>query len=431
MIKPLTSMTFYIKTINIIIIALIACCSIFTIQIYHQKDAIAYDPSIEKIDGTVESLAHYLTKDAISERAKAWSIYVWITNNITYDVNSLRAGNYGELNPYAVFNERSAMCKGYSELFVKLAQLAGLQAVKISGYAKDEGYKFGQRFTEPNHAWNAVKIDNKWYLVDTTWGAGIVDNFKFYQSFEDHYFLTPPEEFIFDHLPEDPRWQLLQNPIAKEEFQYLPFLKPNYFKTRLKLKDHFSSIFKAGNSVNITLEVPDNVKLMQTLEKDHQELPENLTFGQREGNRYTLSAVFPSAGEYTLKLFAKFKYDNFAKFRKNNEKEKFDWAISYTIIANSGTRFNFPITFDQFINCNAYIYTPLKDRLDSGEDQTFKLRVPGAIKVAVISGDKWLYLQKEGDLFTGNFNLTKGEAKVFANFSEKEQFEEIILYNVF
>ncbi|MBF0473678.1 MAG: hypothetical protein HQK93_08100 [Nitrospirae bacterium] len=431
MIKSLTLMAANGKNVSFQIISLLVCCYMLVVYAYSENYAYAYDQVLEKEDESLESLAKYLTKDAKSDRAKVWSIYVWVTENIAYDVKGLQSGNYGDLSPNGVLKKRSAICAGYSGLFQNLAQLAGLLVVRISGYAKGAGYKNGQRFEKPNHDWNAVRIDNKWFLIDTTWGAGTVGNDKFNKNFEDHYFLTPPEQFIFGHLPEDKEWQLLKSPITKEEFESLPFLQPLYFKAGLKLKDNFSNVINATDSVTIKLEVPNNVKLMLSLDKDNKKLPDNLTFGQTDGNLYMVNAVFPSAGEYNLKIYTKFKYDNFAKFKKDNDLEEFDWAISYKIEASSGTKRNFPMTYNQFITNNVYLYTPLDGSISSSENQTFKLRVPGALKVAVITGNKWLYLHKEGDLFTGSFNLQRGEAKVFANFSEKEQYKALISYNVY
>jgi transglutaminase/protease-like cytokinesis protein 3 len=45
---------------------------------------------------------------------------------------------------------------------------------KLDGFAKGFGYKIGEPLSTPNHAWNAVRIDGNWYLLDATWDAGVV-----------------------------------------------------------------------------------------------------------------------------------------------------------------------------------------------------------------------------------------------------------------
>jgi len=56
--------------------------------------------------------------------------------------------------------------------------MLGLNIVKVSGYAKGYGYYQGKQFESTDHAWIAFQIDEQWYLMDPTWGAGYVDDDK-------------------------------------------------------------------------------------------------------------------------------------------------------------------------------------------------------------------------------------------------------------
>jgi len=114
-----------------------------------------------------------------------------------------------------------SVCAGYANLFLSLAEARRLEAV-VSGYAKGIGYGLGQTtFTQPNHAWNAVRIDGQWRLLAATWGAGYLSpSSAFERAFNAHYFLTRPELFIYDHLPEDPRWQLLDTHISMFNWRF-------------------------------------------------------------------------------------------------------------------------------------------------------------------------------------------------------------------
>ena len=67
-------------------------------------------------------------------------------------------------NAYGALVEGKAVCEGYAEAFQCLLQRVGIQSVEIFGYGINPTTKQG----EP-HAWNAVRIDGKYYLVDTTW----------------------------------------------------------------------------------------------------------------------------------------------------------------------------------------------------------------------------------------------------------------------
>ena len=76
---------------------------------------------------------------------------------------------------------------------------------------------------EPNHAWNAVKIDGKWQLIDTTWGSGYVSDGAYVKQFRETFFLPSPEQLAFSHFPQDAAWQLRsERSLSKTEFESLP-----------------------------------------------------------------------------------------------------------------------------------------------------------------------------------------------------------------
>lgn len=50
-------------------------------------------------------------------------------------------------------------------------------------------------------------------------------------EYDDHYFLTDPDEFIYEFYPLSPEWQLIKTrPITLEEFERLPFVRSLFFK---------------------------------------------------------------------------------------------------------------------------------------------------------------------------------------------------------
>jgi transglutaminase/protease-like cytokinesis protein 3 len=50
----------------------------------------------------------------------------------------------------------------------------------------------------------------------------------FYQC-DEFYFITDPEDHIYQHFPDDPKWQLLECPITLTEFINLPIVKSPFF----------------------------------------------------------------------------------------------------------------------------------------------------------------------------------------------------------
>ena len=122
------------------------------------------------------------------------------------------------MSPEAILRDRKAVCSGYSNLYLALATRAGLEARYISGYAKGYGYKPGE--TPPSHAWNAVRLEGEWHVMDVTWAAGgITSEGEFVRQFKERWFLPPPEEFLKSHLAHSAEWQLVANPITLQQFE--------------------------------------------------------------------------------------------------------------------------------------------------------------------------------------------------------------------
>lgn len=202
-------------------------------------------------------LSEYLTANDSSDAQKALNIYVWIVNNIRYDVKALRKIKANTFNPKQTLKRRKGVCYQYSDLFTVLAQNAGISARTITGYSRGFSYHEDDTFYEENHSWNGVKIDSAWYLLDATWGSGnlvqknrwfrellfklfkapyLNTTYKFVTNPNYSYFLVLPEKLIAHHLPADPAWQLVEFPISVKTFEspnwhmYIPKMDTSYAK---------------------------------------------------------------------------------------------------------------------------------------------------------------------------------------------------------
>jgi transglutaminase/protease-like cytokinesis protein 3 len=135
------------------------------------------------------------TKYSLNQAESAYFVFRWITENIAYDCYSYVHGgiDYKEESSYT---KGLAVCEAYSLIFKRMCEALGLEAVKISGYSKGTSYVPGKLPTKTNHAWNAVKIDGTYYLLDATWGAGSCNKDTFEPNFKDSYFCTDPNIFI-------------------------------------------------------------------------------------------------------------------------------------------------------------------------------------------------------------------------------------------
>lgn len=167
----------------------------------------------------IEGLTKYLIQPAQTEAEKLRSIYLWLIHSIKYDVAAIDNKKRINKNNQDILTRKKAICWGYSTLLKSMCEIANIPATVISGYVKTS--LNGMPFLKyPTHAWNAVQIEDRWYLLDATWDSGLLDSpSDFYEKFGEKYFFTSPNKFITNHLPANPQWQLLDCPISIKTFQ--------------------------------------------------------------------------------------------------------------------------------------------------------------------------------------------------------------------
>ena len=289
--------------------------------------ALAAPPEMED---SVPHLAAYLTEGLSSDGEKVRSIFRWVTSHVRYDMQGFRTAEYGDFSPRGVLRSRRAVCEGYSGLFEALAQAAGIEVATIHGFAKGVGYTAGDPVPMTyNHAWNAVKVEGIWRLLDCTWGAGALDEKgEYVAAFDPFYFFTPPEAFIYTHFPSDPAWQLLGRPLRREAFEALPQLKPAFFTCGLSFSGVPTGHLRVpGAEATIAFEAPADVEVKILLLQGEIPLSEAFVRASREGDRLAVSVLAPEAGTFVLRLFA----------ARGLNAETLDWAADLLVTAGAGT----------------------------------------------------------------------------------------------
>ncbi len=191
------------------------------------RHALKAPPDAEE---SIPALARYLVGPAKNNKEKARAIYRWVTDRIAYDVTAYYAGEAPDEAPEKVLKARKALCGGYASLYKALCREAGIKAVIVQGKAKGHEDREDDSSKTSLHGWNAIELDDEWYLVDATWGAGGLKDRKFIKSFRDFYFLTPPEALVFTHFPRKENCQLLDAPISEKEFDSQPRVSARFFE---------------------------------------------------------------------------------------------------------------------------------------------------------------------------------------------------------
>lgn len=171
-------------------------------------------------------LAHQLTAHLATDVERFRAIYYWVCHNISGDYDlmtkndrkrhklrndpkGLRDWNYQFKKEVfkRLLDDNETLCSGYAYLIRELCALAGLECEIIYGF----GNEVKLDADTPNHSWNAVRLNGKWYLCDATWSSGFTDmsTFMFTFEYDDRFFLMEPLEFAKSHTPVDKKWALL------------------------------------------------------------------------------------------------------------------------------------------------------------------------------------------------------------------------------
>jgi hypothetical protein len=181
----------------------------------------------QTVSPQVKTLASRITRGMSSDSLKVRAIYEWVTDNIAYDVDLFKDADFKQYaetqKPENVIQSRKAVCMGYTNLFQDLCLASGIKAYTITGYSKNLDSRTNTLiFSTDRHSWNAVKLNNKWYLCDPTWSAGAINvrTGLFKKQLNEEFYLSDAKLFSKRHIPFDPLWQFSDAPISMEEFRY-------------------------------------------------------------------------------------------------------------------------------------------------------------------------------------------------------------------
>jgi hypothetical protein len=258
----------------------------------------------------MNELALFLDKGpAADDFERAWLVYMFVTHNIEYDAEGFRTGKFGSQDAESVLKNGKSVCAGYATLFEYLCKKLHLDCIVINGYAKGFGYKMGAKFTEINHAWNALKLNGKWYLLDSTWGAGNVNyNFKFEKEFKPFYFCVPSQVFIYTHFPLKQKTQTIKS-ISQKEFEELPKIELNFFVLGLSCPNLNKCIINSPvNPFFIEFESEKDTQLIGYLADENSQRLSNTVLTQRDSKsfKHGLIVTLPEKNKkYSLELFAR------------------------------------------------------------------------------------------------------------------------------
>lgn len=155
-----------------------------------------------------------------TETEKIRRIYRYICDNVSYDYEHVNDSSYTlQYTAYAAVHDHTAVCQGYAALFYRMAKEAGLDARILSGTGSSE-----------KHAWNLVKLKDRYYLLDCTWDAGR-------QESSCMWFLKCPSSFRNHTTGSDAYNQRVLNDSVLADSDYVRLQGISVSETKVILKD--------------------------------------------------------------------------------------------------------------------------------------------------------------------------------------------------
>lgn len=117
----------------------------------------------------VEQITGEIISADMTDVEKEMAINTWLCENAVYDDAALENAEqysftqvdedfYDSFTAYGILTEGVGVCASYSASFKLLADAADLESIVVTGYLEGS----------VPHAWNKVKLEENWYIVDAT-----------------------------------------------------------------------------------------------------------------------------------------------------------------------------------------------------------------------------------------------------------------------
>ena len=338
---------------------------------------------------TLELLLNYFKTNSnnLSQIEKAWLLYKWTALNIEYDHIGCENGSAGHFHKITIgsitaelydkteeeiFKAGKGVCLDYSRLFKKMAEFLNLESNIIIGNGKGEGDLVGEVPDKENHAWNSVKINDNWYLIDVTWARikGDTKNIKF------DYFCTNPEIFIRSHFPQEEKWQLLKKTVKIEDYSKMINIKQTFFELGFKKIFPDLSILKIDKEgkIKMSFDKTKKIKLLVKLFRNEGNAyydQSGRVFIEKFDENYFISYLIDKRGDYKLIIFG-----------NDGSLDTYPELVTYQINGTNKNKIklNYPIIGYFFLNQEFQLIEPRHKDLIKNSKVDFKIKVNSNIE---------------------------------------------------
>jgi hypothetical protein len=248
-----------------------------------------------------------LTNGISDQFLKTKVLHDWICDNIAYDAEMYFSGRITAQDYVSVLKKKKAVCSGYTNLMNEMCRIAGIESIGINGYSKGIGYT-GKIGPNTDHAWNAVHIGNKWYLIDVTWDAGPLDRRVFIKRYSTGWLFLDSRPFLYSHLPEEDAYQFYAPILTADDFMREAYIAGKFFQYGLSLKaedPEYNNVVNGGMTFDIILR-NNNVSVSSQLRTPNNQNINAASWAERKGSTITFDFDVPDTNQYKGNVFARY-----------------------------------------------------------------------------------------------------------------------------
>lgn len=204
----------------------------------------------ERIYNIAKGVLKEIVNDDMTDYQKALSIFDWIASNTSYDYYSVGLNTNDVMTQPCFYLEGVficgyAVCDGFSKAYSLLCNMEGVDCIRIVGTAYT-GSGYG------GHAWNKVRVDGNYYMVDITWtdfrltdSSTSVTN----EILSHQYFLLSDNSISSTHIPHSNRTKFANYPTPATDYGY--YEKTTYSDSSKTQDLSISSDAEFSNILNI------------------------------------------------------------------------------------------------------------------------------------------------------------------------------------
>lgn len=135
---------------------------------YTIDDKQEIDTYKQQIDQVTTGIIDMVITDDMNDFEKEVAIHDYLVSNTKYyEYTNIDDIPHEKHNIYSTLVKKEAVCDGFSKAFQVILEKLGIDVITVTGRTDSE-----------SHAWNKVKLEDKWYNVDVTSDTVTVSNEK-------------------------------------------------------------------------------------------------------------------------------------------------------------------------------------------------------------------------------------------------------------